>query len=169
MEEIWKDIKGYEELYQVSNLGRVKSFKRGKERILGCGNKDYSYRKAILCKNNIRTTKNVHRLVAESFIPNSNNLPEVMHIDDNPANNNLSNLKWGTQADNRNDKISKNRQARVKGEDNGKSKLTTQQVIDIKNELISYKYGDNTKIANRYKVDRRTISKIKTGVNWAHV
>ena len=96
MNEIWEDIEGYEGLYRVSNLGRVKSLKRNtaKERIM-CNRKDkYGYLYVGLCKNgNIKYHK-IHRLVAKAFIPNPNNLPQVNHIDGKKENNTVKNLEW---------------------------------------------------------------------------
>ena len=107
MNEIWKDIEGYEGLYQVSNLGRVTSFdsidKLGrirKGRVLK-GIKDVKgYLLVKLYKNSIVYTKRLHRLVAETFIPNSENKPQVNHIDENKANNIVSNLEWMTAKEN---------------------------------------------------------------------
>ena len=101
MKEIWKDIKGYEGLYQVSNLGRVKSFpRRGthvKEiHILKPAKDGKGYYMVHLSKNNKKHMKRIHRLVAETFIPNPNNLPQVNHIDGNKANNISSNLEFCT-------------------------------------------------------------------------
>lgn len=93
--EIWKDILGYEGLYQVSNFGRVKSLKFGKEKILIPGkNKKTGYLQVVLCKENILKTYLVHRLVAEAFIDNPDNLPQVNHKDENKLNNVVSNLEW---------------------------------------------------------------------------
>lgn len=102
MEEIWKDIKGYEGLYQISNLGRVKSLKRMiKKRkceeitkIPSITNKGY-YR-LPLCKYGKIKYFHIHRLVAETFIPNLENKPTVDHIDRNKLNNVVSNLRWAT-------------------------------------------------------------------------
>lgn len=105
MEEIWKDIKGYEGLYQVSNLGRVKSLKRivfsklGKqqtiyERILKNKVHKNGYLEVNLNSNGIPKTTKVHRLVAEAFIPNNNNYKEINHKDENKSNNIVENLEW---------------------------------------------------------------------------
>ena len=86
--EIWKDIKGYEGLYQVSNLGRVKSSKK----ILSPSKTEYL--KVSLSKNGAQNTHYIHRLVAQAFIDNKSNLPFVNHIDENKHNNNVNNLEW---------------------------------------------------------------------------
>ena len=96
MEEIWKEVVGYEGLYQVSNLGRVRSFKYKSPRILKHHNNKLGYARLILRKNNQSYGHSVHRLVAEAFIPNPNNLPVVNHKDENPRNNNVENLEWCT-------------------------------------------------------------------------
>ena len=92
--EIWKDIKDYEGLYQVSNFGRVKSIRFGKERILKSGTNNWGYLFVKLCKNGKIKPFLVHRLVAEAFLPNTDNLPCVNHKDENKQNNNVNNLEW---------------------------------------------------------------------------
>ena len=109
--EIWADIEGYEGLYQVSNLGRVKSLvgynghrhvKR--EKMLNPykhkASKNY-YRSVVkLTKEGHKKDMKVHRLVAKSFLPNPENKPNINHIDGNPLNNDVSNLEWCTQKEN---------------------------------------------------------------------
>lgn len=108
MKEIWKDIPEYEKIYQVSNLGNVRvldrfvnsaiknnSIVKRKGKILKQYNKG-GYLQVTLTINNKRKYYNVQRLVALAFIPNPNNLPQVNHKDENPLNNNVSNLEWCT-------------------------------------------------------------------------
>lgn len=104
--EIWKDIKGYEGYYQVSNFGRVKSIERDiphGNRIIHLHSKILKnrydaggYIRISLCKNGVQKSFALHRLVAEHFIPNPNNLPQINHKDENKENNNVDNLEWCT-------------------------------------------------------------------------
>lgn len=112
MEEIWKDIPEYEGLYQISNLGNVKSLQREikcecnnqykyfnmkytiSEKVLK-GRKDKDgYLIVHLCKNSRHKNYKIHRLVAEAFIPNPYNLPQINHINENKKDNNANNLEW---------------------------------------------------------------------------
>lgn len=96
MEE-FRDIQEYEGLYQVSNLGRVKSLKYGKEKILKGGKDKQGYIYVILCKEGKKNNFRVHRLVCETFIPNPNNYQCVNHKDEDKTNNNVNNLEWCNQ------------------------------------------------------------------------
>lgn len=103
--ETWKDIKGYEELYQVSNLGRIKSLPRNTahERIMRQRKDKGGYLFLCLTKNGIPKTFKVHRLVAEAFILNPHNLPEVNHKKEfEKYNNMVENLEWCTRKYNAN-------------------------------------------------------------------
>lgn len=105
--EVWKPIKGYERLYEVSNLGRVKSLSKfhrtnklyssigywTKEKILKPFIKE-GYEHINLCKNKIHKTYTIHKLVAMTFISNPNNYKEVNHKDENIHNNKVDNLEW---------------------------------------------------------------------------
>ena len=91
MEE-WKDIPGYEGLYEVSNMGNVRNVRRNK--LLRLSKTNNRYIRVSLCKNGIKTGLTVHRLVAEAFIPNPDNLPEVNHKDEDKSNNSVENLEW---------------------------------------------------------------------------
>lgn len=100
MEEIWKDIKGYEGLYQVSNLGNVKRLKSKyvlEERLVRKEMQPiYKYYSVLLSKHGNGKHYFIHRLVAQEFLPNENNYPCVNHKDGNKTNNNVENLEWCT-------------------------------------------------------------------------
>lgn len=99
MEEIWKDIKGYKGLYQVSNLGRIKSFHKYNKsncRIISQAKGTLGYLTVCLHLRGKRRTANVHRLVAEAFLEKENGKDFVNHKDENKLNNKVSNLEWCT-------------------------------------------------------------------------
>ncbi len=112
MAEVWKDIEGYEGLYQVSNLGRVKSLQRllnttrysnrtCKERVLKpLKSKQSKYYSVSLYKSSKQKVVHIHRLVAISFVPNPKKSKEVNHIDGDISNNKVENLEWCTRSEN---------------------------------------------------------------------
>lgn len=103
MKEIWKDIPGYIGLYQASSLGLIRSLIRWNGtngRILKQSIRKDSRLKVILCKNKIRKTCKVHRLILETFVGPCPPDMECRHLDGNPSNNKLENLKWGTAHEN---------------------------------------------------------------------
>ena len=99
--EEWRPIKGFEGLYECSSLGRVKSLKFGKERILKPDKIKNGYLRVILCKDEKKKKYTVHRLVANAFIPNPNNLETVNHINEIKTDNRVSNLEWMTHKGNK--------------------------------------------------------------------
>ena len=114
-EEIWRDIEGYEGIYQVSNFGKVKRLEKEvhknikgqacaclyKEKIMKLSNHNRNgYLKINLNNCNISKTYQIHRLVAQAFIPNLNKLPQVNHKDGNKKNNKVENLEWVSVSDN---------------------------------------------------------------------
>lgn len=173
--EIWKDIVDYEGYYQVSNYGRVKSLDRwvphsrmGKQfvkgRILSQFVNRYCF--VVLTKSNFKTTKTVHRLVAITFVPNPNNLPQVNH--DNPKGDKTDNRAWTlnwTDHEGNNDHAMENN-LKPKGIDHGKAKLTEKEVLEIR------KIGNSQtleKTAELYNVQFACIDKILKRKTWTHI
>lgn len=170
--EVWKDIDGYEGLYQVSNLGRVRSldrydlykrFHRGVVLIPKQERPD-RYLTVSLWKNGKHSLRYVHRLVASEFIENNNNLPEVNHIDENKTNNTVSNLEWCDRAYNANYGKLKNH---FKGVKNPSAKLCESDVRQIR-KLIELGLTD-TEIADRFEVTTSNINYIRRGKTWGWV
>lgn len=98
--EVWKKIKGAEFDYLVSNKGRVKSIKFGKEKIITPSKVGAGYLALNICVEGKIKRKYIHRLVAEAFIPNPEKKPQVNHIDEVKTNNEVSNLEWLTSKEN---------------------------------------------------------------------
>ncbi|WP_353891834.1 NUMOD4 motif-containing HNH endonuclease [Lactococcus lactis subsp. lactis] len=107
----WKSVKGFEGQYEVSNTGLVKSLKGKTERIMKPkrkkiikkdGSVELGYEELILSNKGVQYSKLVHRLVAQAFIPNTENKPEVNHIDEDKGNNSVENLEWNTHEENSN-------------------------------------------------------------------
>lgn len=93
-EEIWKDIEGYDGVYQVSDKGRVKSLSIGKEKILKPKRNTKGYLQVALYKNVETKWCYLHRLVAQSFLSNPNNLPQINHKNEDKNDNRVENLEW---------------------------------------------------------------------------
>ena len=107
--EVWKDVVGYEGLYQVSNKGNIYSVERKDTVGRKCGGRmlqlsyhSNGYLRVNLSKNVITKQHLIHRLVAQAFVPNQNNYLEINHKDENKANNNVENLEWCTREYNMN-------------------------------------------------------------------
>lgn len=101
--ETWKDVAGYEGMYQVSDEGRVRrlvGYKCKATRILKPVKHTNGYLLVRLCKNGESKCTRIHRLVADAFIPNTENKGDVNHIDGNKTNNHVSNLEWATRSEN---------------------------------------------------------------------
>lgn len=116
--EIWKDCKGYEGLYQVSNLGRVWNIKLQRY-LKGSYDKDGYIRVNLTAKNGKVKTERVHRLVALVFLDNPNNYPQVNHKDENKGNNCVDNLEWCDAKYNinygtRNDRMAKTQSRKIR-------------------------------------------------------
>ena len=173
--EIWKDIKNFEGVYQISNLGRVRSLprivKRGKAlmrikgKILKTCYTSTGYEHAVV--QNGKKTKHlaVHRLVALAFIPNPKNKEQVNHIDGVKTNNYVKNLEWCTRSENEKH-AHKIGLKDWRGENQSRSKLTETQVRDIR-KLQGKKTG--REVAKEYEVTHSTIFAIWKRRIWTHI
>lgn len=181
MEEVWKDVAGWEGLYQVSNLGRVKSLPRKVPYPRGQG--WYSVKGKILKPQvNAKTgylmvnlkyggeleRKSIHRMVAELFIPNPQRLPEVNHRDGDKTNPHVLNLEWATESDNAIHAYATGLIKIVVGEAVSSAKLTEVQVLQIR-ELCKQSGARDELIAQSFNVSRKCIAKIRTRETWKHI
>jgi hypothetical protein len=173
MKEIWKDVKGYKGRYKVSNYGRVKSCHENKCIFLKNADNGKGYIRINLFKNSKSEYFSMQRLVALTFIPNPYNKPCVNHIDNNPSNNNVSNLEWVTPKENTQHAVSQNRMARLTGISNGRAKLNEEDVqyIRIAKKCFDFSCADLSDIMalrNKY-VTRVNIYHIIKRRSWKHI
>ena len=173
MSEIWKDIIGYEGLYQISNFGRVKSlakpcgFTNLPEMIRRTKVKPNGYEIIILSKNNQKKTFHIHRLVAMAFLNDYSDKLDVNHKDGNKLNNKLTNLEMCTHSENIRHAYTTGLMKAASGEKSGRSKLTRQMVLDIRNAFELY--HNYSKVGNLFNVNSGTIHAIINGITWREV
>lgn len=172
MKEQWKDIPGYEGLYQVSDCGNVRSldrlvrYKNGAlhplvGRVLACNDDGNGYKIVSLCKNGSQKSFRLHQLVMTAFVGECPEDMEVLHGDETRDNNNLSNLRYGTRQEN----IEERNHAR--GENTGTVKLTSEQVNEIH---WVWSFGFTLKeIGEYYGVHLASIHNIVTNKTWRHL
>lgn len=170
MEEIWKDIEGYEGLYKVSNKGSISSYNkyiehRGgkrfrKGKIMKPAITPKGYKRIRLSKNGTGKSFMLHRLVAQAFIPNLEGKPQINHIDGNKENNVIDNLEWCTNGENQVHAwkygLNKGVTGMFKGENNRNAKKI---ICTTTGEVFNY-----IKLASKkYEIDRTSISKCCNG------
>lgn len=173
MSEIWKDIAGYEGYYQISDTGRVKSLKRAKRRVedrilVQWDNKNGYFICTLNKPLTKKTTPKVHRLVAQAFIPNPADKPQVNHIDGNTKNNSVSNLEWVTNSENQKHAVKRIGRCYV-GNNSPARKLTETQVLEIRSIKRVKKQPSYKEIGKRYGVSYGAIAAIRQGNNWKHL
>lgn len=172
MEEIWKPINGFVGVYEVSNLGDIKTLERKvnnnggikviKEKILAPKRGYRGYRMVSLRKNGTSFSKRVHSIVAEVFIPNPENKPCVNHIDNNTGNNSTLNLEWVTHKENMEHSAKQGRLNR--GEKNRAAKLTEKDILEIRKSSKSCR-----ELATIYRMSYNYMFVIKRGSVWKHL
>lgn len=164
MNEVWKDIKGFRGLYQVSNTGKVKSLRYNK--ILKFSINGKGYLQVQFTVNYKFTTFKVHRLVAQAFIPNPENKPEVNHKDGNKLNNNDWNLEWNTTLENNLHARKTGLSKFLRGEDSSNVKLTEKEVLQIRK---SKNKKSSVELANIFNVTKENIRHILNNKTWKHI
>ena len=171
--EIWKPVNGYDGMYEVSNHGRVRSYAtyrgvkhRETPRIMTGAKTLSGYHFVKFTYNGKKPCPKRHRLVAEAFIPNPENKPEINHVDGNKDNNHVSNLEWCTGQENKDHAIKNGLTAR--GVRNCKSKITPKEVKEIRK---MYSTGDyyQKDIANVFGLKQSQVSKIILKHSWSHI
>jgi hypothetical protein len=172
--EIWMDVIGYEGYYQISNLGNVKGLGRFvngrygeqfiKQKKLNPTKNSSGYYRVTFAKLK-NTSKYIHRLMAETFLPNPKNKRTVNHINGIKTDNRLCNLEWSTDSENHKHAFKLGLKSQ-KGEKNAFSKLTKKQVLEIK--YIHSKIT-NQKLSKMYNIDPSNISRIRSGKLWKHI
>ena len=169
--EKWKDVVGYEGLYLASDLGRLKTLNYNKtkqHKILKQQLSNSGYLTLTLYKKNEKkTTTSVHVIIAKAFVFNKYHKPIVNHKspDGDKTNNTALNLEWSTYSEN-NFHAYKNKLSNSAKGESYKSKLTEQQVLEIRNTHKSYTQKE---LAIKYSVDRVTISDIVRKKSWKHI
>ena len=178
IQEIWRDVEGYEGYYKVSNFGRVKNLERKvkghpgintiKEKILK-SQKQHGYRSVTFSVKNSPKLFLIHRLVAKAFLPNPENKTQINHKDFDRSNNHVDNLEWATRIENVEHAYIRGHY--TIGEKNGMSVLTDAQVIQIKKILNKIEYNPKLKhkLADRFGVKERTIRDIVFGRHWKNI
>jgi len=159
MEEEWRLVSGWEKMYEVSNLGRVRSIKKKGLIIASFLEKD-GY--IVVSLKSPRVMKKVHRLVAKAFIPNPEDKPQVNHIDNKRNNNVLTNLEWVTHKENSEHCFKQDRFSR--GEKHYASILTEKDVIKIRKSKLT-----RSMLAKKYGVSWSTVDAVVKRQTWKFV
>lgn len=163
--EQWKDIPDYDGIYQASDLGRIKSsmpHNGTNERILKQTQTRKGYLGCGLYKNKKRTSFQVHRIVAETYLANPFNLPEVNHKKGIKTDNRPCAIEWSSHDDNIIHAVEHS--LIQKGEKCHKAKITEKQVFEIRESTFSAEY-----LANKYNVSKNTIWQVKRKETWSHI
>lgn len=169
--EVWKDIENYNGIYQVSDLGRVRSLNRkdtlGRKwqgKILAPKTKHNGYKSVNLNKDGKQKTFLVHRLVALSFIENPGHLPEINHIDENKDNNSVDNLEWVSHIQNINYGTGHARSVRNRNYENISKKMDYKKLADAARDVLSKKVIAIDENGKRYEYSSLTEASKELGL-----
>lgn len=162
---IWKFIPGYEGNYMASDHGQIKSFKSRKTQILKLCLDTHGYPQVSLYKNKQRKKFLVHRLVLSTFCGARSMDTECRHLDGNPRNNTLDNLRWGTHSENMIDRNNHGTMKSMRGSNNNNARLNEWQVRIIK-QLLCIGGWTQREIGNIFGVSSDVIGSIKRGKTW---
>jgi NUMOD4 motif./HNH endonuclease. len=176
-DEIWKDIKGFEGLYQISNLGNIKSLPR--KRYSGAGK--YYIQQEKIMKTYLKSCgyksiklkypdgkyihKDIHKLMAIAFIPNPDNLPQINHKNGIKTDNRIDNLEWCTPSHNAQHALNTGLKKPLQGEKHGRHILTEKEVIEIR----KIKNINVIETAKKHGVHKDTIWCILKNKSWKHI
>lgn len=175
--EIWKDIKGYEGRYQISSHGIVKSLSRQagtaylKERILSQKRLTKDGYPRVALRDGVKAKEiSVHRLVATHFIDNPDDKETVNHIDGDKTNNRVDNLEWSNRSEQMDHAYKLRLKTSISGSDNSQSKLTDDQVREIRQTFVkgSRKFG-SAALARKFGVTHRTILLVVNGETYKNI
>jgi len=162
MKKIWKDIAGYEGLYQVSNYGRVRCKKKNGYRLLKIILDDHGYPIVRLYLNKIGITKKVHRLLMLAFVPNPENKYAINHINGVPGDNRIQNLEWCSLSENTKHAYKIGLKKPITRDNCGFSKINQTQFDDLVNSLfIDHSHINVKQLANKYSLTRKRIEQIR--------
>lgn len=183
MSETWKPAVGFVGLYEVSDLGRVRNVARscaGRPKKDGelssrtlmvrvlkfCRSRCGGYYRAVLYIDGRQVRRLVHRMVAQAFIPNPNDLPQINHKDGNKLNNRVENLEWVTPQENSQHSYGAGLSVSRKGDLHGMCKLSPDDIAEIRSlrGIVTQR-----ELAKRFGVAQSHISRIMIGRRWKHV
>lgn len=185
-QEIWKDIPGYEGLYQASSLGKIKSILRKEkslhpktkkifirtrnEKFLRFSLDKDGYLKVRPCKNGKPKMFSVHKLILLTFKPNLNNLPQINHINGIKTDNHINNLEWCDHSHNMKHSYANNlhKIANKQGENSPVSILTEKQVLEIR-RLWSFGEYNQKQLSEKFNTEQSNISRIVNNIYWKHI
>lgn len=176
--EIWKEIPGFNGWYEASNLGRIRSYRSkcksdkriNKPKIIKGNKHPLGYIRVKLKNNSSRTGYLIHRLVAETFIPNPQKKPQINHKNGIKDDNRVSNLEWVTPQENVDHAIDNGfiDHSKQYGEKGNNAQLTKKQVLQIRS-VYDQGWATQTELSKAYNISQKHVSRIVNKQRWKHI